>query len=237
MAFDLTKALAERGWTLTAAEREAFDRYYRLLVAWNERVNLTAITDPEGVALKHFYDSLTPAFHVDFSGISSLVDIGSGAGFPGLPLKLRFPHLALTIVDSLKKRIAFLEEAVRQLGLTGVTLIHGRAEAVGRDPAHRERYDMAIARAVARLNVLSELCLPFVRVGGLFVAMKGADVEEEVQEAQTALVALGGALERIERFTLPANGGGRTLLFIAKRAPTPSAYPRKPGVPEKKPLR
>ncbi|GAB6933775.1 16S rRNA (guanine(527)-N(7))-methyltransferase RsmG [Calditerricola satsumensis] len=237
MAFDLTQALAERGWALTAAQREAFDRYYRLLVAWNERVNLTAITDPEGVALKHFYDSLTPAFYTDFSGISSLVDIGSGAGFPGLPLKLRFPHLALTIVDSLKKRIAFLEEAVRELGLSGVTLIHGRAEAVGRDPAHRERYDVAIARAVARLNVLGELCLPFVRVGGLFIAMKGSDVDDEVREAQGAIATLGGSLERIERFALPANGGGRTLLFIAKRSPTPAAYPRKPGMPEKKPLR
>lgn len=221
---------------LTDRQREQFSRYMELLLRWNERVNLTAITAPRDVYVKHFYDSLTPVLVHDFTGDERLIDVGTGAGFPGIPLKIAFPRLRLTLLDALKKRIAFLEAVVHELALDDVQLIHGRAEDWGRDARHREQYDMAISRAVARLNVLSEYCLPFVRPGGVFVAMKGSDVADEVQEAQRAVRRLGGGAVETFSFALPDDAGHRTLCTVRKEKPTPPKYPRVPGVPAKKPL-
>lgn len=231
------EALHHRNLPLTSRQEEQFRRYYHLLVEWNERINLTTLTQKEEVYLKHFYDSLTPAFYLDFSSIQKVADIGSGAGFPGLPLKICFSHLQLTIVDALKKRLLFLEHVVDELQLSGVSLVHARAEDGGKDPKQREQFELVLARAVARLSVLVELCLPFVQVGGLFVALKGAKGREEAEEAKGAIRKLGGRLEKVESFQLPFEGGERQLLFIKKEHPTPSRYPRRAGTPAKNPLR
>lgn len=170
-----TQLLQERGISLTAEQLAQFDLYYKELVTWNEKMNLTGITEREQVYTKHFYDSISLAFFLDINEITNLADIGSGAGFPGIPLKICFPHLKLTIVDSLNKRISFLQHVSTTLGLTDVQLIHGRAEDVARKFTHRDAYDLVTARAVARLSLLNEFCLPFTRKDGVFAAMKGSD--------------------------------------------------------------
>ncbi|WP_276356526.1 16S rRNA (guanine(527)-N(7))-methyltransferase RsmG [Cohnella caldifontis] len=239
---DIQLLFAERlsaiGVTMNDPERMTgqFEAYYRLLVEWNEKMNLTGITDRPAVYEKHFYDSLTLAKAADFSRISSIADIGSGAGFPSLPLKIVYPHLKITIVDALAKRIRFLEEVVSELGLVDVTCLHGRAEELGRLPAHRDRYDAATARAVARLAALNELCLPFVKPNGLFIAMKGSDVREELDESFHSLKLLNGELRDTLSLTLPNEGSARHLVVIGKKGPTPKAYPRKSGLPIKQPL-
>jgi len=220
----------------TGRMMEQFEMYFRLLAEWNEKMNLTAITEREAVYEKHFFDSLTVARAADMRSVSSLADIGSGAGFPSLPLKIVFPHLRVTIVDALAKRIRFLEAAVAALGLDHVQCLHGRAEDLARKAEHRDRYDLVTARAVARLASLSELCLPFVRPGGLFVAMKGADIAEELEEGLYAIRKLNGSVRETLRLALPAEGAVRHLIVIAKNGPTPKAFPRKPGVPLKQPL-
>jgi 16S rRNA (guanine527-N7)-methyltransferase len=228
--------LAEKGIDLSPLQREQFEGYYRLLVEWNEKMNLTAITEEDEVYTKHFFDSVTPSFYFPFSSVTSIADIGAGAGFPSLPLKICFPHLEVTIVDSLQKRMTFINHVADQLGLTNVTAKHGRAEEVGQDPAFRERFDLVTARAVARLNVLSEFCLPFARTGGHFIAMKGSDIQLELQEAKKAIKTLGGKTKAVERFQLPDDAGERHLVFIEKVQSTPKSYPRKPGIPAKKPI-
>ncbi|WP_202081565.1 16S rRNA (guanine(527)-N(7))-methyltransferase RsmG [Caldalkalibacillus salinus] len=231
------EALEQKGITLSEEQLYQFRKYYNELVQWNEKMNLTAITDQEAVYLKHFYDSLTAAFYHDFDQSMSIVDIGAGAGFPSLPLKICFPHLSVTIVDSLNKRIKFLGHLVETLDLNHVHLHHKRAEEFGRQPEHRQAYDIAMARAVARLNVLSELCLPLVKVEGRFIAMKGAKGEEEQQEARNAIGQLGGKVEEHHTITLPQEEGHRSMILIDKIKPTPKQYPRKPGIPNKKPIR
>ncbi len=213
-----------------------YSHYLDLLLSWNERLNLTAITQPHEVYVKHFYDSLTPVLVHDFTRAGRLIDVGTGAGFPGIPLKIAFPHIRLTLLDALKKRLTFLSDVVEKLQLRDVELIHGRAEELGHHPGHRERYDVAISRAVARLNVLSEYCLPFVCIGGIFLAMKGSQAEQEKQEARSAIRRLGGGQIEEYRFDLPDEAGERTLYTIIKQATTPKAFPRKPGIPAKKPL-
>jgi 16S rRNA (guanine(527)-N(7))-methyltransferase GidB len=230
------KLLAERGIALTPERSEQFETYWRLLVEWNERMNLTAITEREAVYEKHFYDSLTLAFHLDPNGIGRLADIGSGAGFPSLPLKILFPHLEVLIVDSLGKRIRFLEHLTAELGLAGVTCLHARAEDAARMPEHRDGYDLVTARAVARMNVLSEFCLPFARPSGLFAAMKGSDPAAEIAEAKRALSELGGKLEAVHALELPFEQAGRHIVIIRKSGRTPARYPRKAGVPAKQPI-
>ncbi|PLT47926.1 16S rRNA (guanine(527)-N(7))-methyltransferase RsmG [Paenibacillus sp. FSL W8-1187] len=228
--------LLERGIPLAPRQLEQFQRYYELLVDWNERMNLTGITERAAVFEKHFYDSVTLAFYADLSSADRLADIGSGAGFPSLPLKICFPQLQVTIVDSLAKRISFLQHVCEQLGLEDVQCVHGRAEDIGRLPEHRDRYAIVTARAVARMAGLSELCLPFARKGGLFAAMKGADPQEELEEAKHAIRELRGRVDRVETLRLPEEQSERAIILIAKTDATPKAYPRKAGVPLKQPM-
>lgn len=233
------QALADHGITLTAGQLEQFATYYRMLVESNKHVNLTRITDEDEVYLKHFYDSITGALAEPRLQTSALTlcDIGAGAGFPSLPLKIAFPQLKVTIVDSLNKRIAFLEELVAKLGLTDVTLIHDRAETFSaKKSAHREQFDVVTARAVARLAVLSELCLPAVKVGGEFIAYKALAAPEELQDAGKAIAKLGGQVRQTVQLTLPETDDERNIILIDKKAATPQKYPRRPGLPNKKPI-
>ncbi|KKK36866.1 16S rRNA methyltransferase [Mesobacillus campisalis] len=229
-------SLAEKGILLTDWQMEQFETYFRTLVEWNEKMNLTAITDKEEVFLKHFYDSVSAAFHFNFDRQLNLCDVGAGAGFPSIPLKIAFPKLQITIVDSLNKRITFLEHLAKELKLENVTFIHDRAETFGQNKQHREQYEVVMARAVARLSVLSELCLPLAKVGGQFVAMKGGQAEEELQKGKKALHVLGGKLRGVHSFKLPVEDSDRTVLVIDKEKKTPKQYPRKPGTPNKSPI-
>ncbi len=226
----------EHGLELSSRQLEQFEIYYRELVEWNEKMNLTAITEREQVYLKHFYDSLTLAFQVKLESVSTMADIGAGAGFPSIPLKIAFPHLKLTIVDSLNKRIHFLNHLAEQLQLQEVKAIHARAEEAGRNKELRDRFDLVTARAVARLSVLNELCLPFVRPGGVFAAMKGAQTSDELQEATRSIALLKGKLEAVHTFTLPVEDAERNIVVLTKTDLTPAKYPRKPGTPGKEPL-
>jgi 16S rRNA (guanine527-N7)-methyltransferase len=228
--------LAEKGISLSATQLEQYETYYSTLVEWNEKMNLTAITDKESVYLKHFFDSISASFYFDFSKHYHICDVGAGAGFPSIPIKIAFPHLQITIVDSLNKRISFLEHLAKQLKLENVRFIHDRAETFGQNVNHREQYDVVMARAVARLSVLSELCLPLVKVGGTFIAMKSQHATEELQAAKKAINILGGKLENVQSFVLPLEESERSLLFIEKENKTPKKYPRKPGTPNKTPI-
>ena len=230
----LATTAAEWGLPLTQAQIDQFTIYADELRSWNERVNLTAITDRSQVIARHFLDSLRCALSWG-APPQRLVDVGAGAGFPGLPLKILRPELQLTLVESVAKKTAFLQHLVEILGLSEVEIVAARAETVGRDVARRERYDVAVARAVAELRVLAEYCLPLCRAGGRFLAPKGRLVEGEVQAAQAALAALGGRLLAIEIVHLPGVEP-RSLVVVEKVAPTPPAYPRAVGVPAKRPL-
>ncbi|MBU3536192.1 16S rRNA (guanine(527)-N(7))-methyltransferase RsmG [Alkalihalobacillus clausii] len=227
--------LAEQKIVLSSTQHEQFKRYFELLVEWNEKMNLTAITEKKDVYLKHFYDSITPSFYYPFTD-QKIVDIGAGAGFPSLPLKILYPDLQISIIDSLNKRIGFLTHLANELELTGVSFYHDRAELAGKSKHHREIYDVAIARAVARMSVLSELCLPFVKVGGDFIALKGAGSNEEVAEGKKAIAVLGGELSASHSFQLPIEHSERQIVQIKKAKATPNKYLRKPGVPNKQPI-
>ena len=214
--------------TLTENQYEQFQKYFELLAEWNEKMNLTAITDESGVALKHFADSLSLLNFVDIPQNSSLADVGTGAGFPGVVLKIARPDIKLTLIDSLNKRLVFLNEVCSQLGIDA-DLIHSRAEDGARDEKLRESFDFAVSRAVARMNVLSEYCLPYVKVGGAFCAMKGAQANEEFKESLNAINTLGGKLEKKYFFELPENGGERAIAVVRKVKNTPQKYPRQSG--------
>ncbi|WEK54241.1 MAG: 16S rRNA (guanine(527)-N(7))-methyltransferase RsmG [Candidatus Cohnella colombiensis] len=231
-----TEMLASISITLSARQLEQFNLYFKLLVEWNEKMNLTGITERAAVYEKHFYDSMTLARAVDLREKTSLVDIGSGAGFPSIPIAIVYPHLKVTIIDSLAKRIRFLEEVTGQLGLSQVSCLHSRAEDAARLTEHRDQYDVATARAVARLAALNELCLPFVRTNGLFIAMKGSDIKEELIESEYSAGRLNAQLERVEKLQLPTEGADRHLIITKKFRPTPVTYPRKSGLPIKSPL-
>lgn len=233
---ELRAAAEAASLSLSEEQILKFTRYDALLVDWNERMNLTAITEPRDVAVKHMVDSLTAYDAALFSGAPTVIDVGTGAGFPGIPLKIFDPSIRLTLMDSLAKRLAFLEAVVEDLGLTGVTCVHARAEDAAHEPQRRERYDIAVSRAVARLPVLLEYTLPFVKKGGHLIALKGRTAEEEATDAKRALKLLGGRLETIRPVTLPGLSDKRAVLTITKIAPTPKAYPRKAGTPAKKPL-
>ncbi|WP_085522437.1 16S rRNA (guanine(527)-N(7))-methyltransferase RsmG [Tuberibacillus sp. Marseille-P3662] len=228
--------LQEKGLSLSPTQLKQFDTYFHLLVEWNQKMNLTAITDEKEVYLKHFYDSMTPAFFQPSFSSAHLCDVGAGAGFPSLPLKIVFPELRVSIVDSLKKRTHFLETLVEKLGLEGVELYHDRAETFAHHPNHREQYDVVTARAVARLSVLSEYCLPLVKPAGQFISLKGASAKEEVKGADEAIQLLGGHVENIHPLLLPNEESHRHIIIINKQKKTANKYPRKPGTPIKNPL-
>lgn len=216
-----------------------FVRYYELLAEWNSYMNLTAITEFDDVMKKHFIDSLSLVKAFDKIKIEevSVIDIGSGAGFPGLPLKIAFPQIHLTLLDSLLKRINFLNEVVNNLELQNVTMIHGRAEDYAKPSFHREKFDLCVSRAVANLSTLSELCLPYVKVNGLFISYKSEKIVEEVETARRAISLLGGKIEKQVDFTLPDSDIYRNLFVIRKEKSTPGKYPRKAGLPAKDPLK
>lgn len=230
--------LKEHDLDVSLEQANQFKIYFEKLVETNEHVNLTAITEEGDVYLKHFYDSVSPLLSLPevFIKNSSLIDIGAGAGFPSLPMKILRPDLEVTIVDSLNKRIKFLEQLVEDLGLTGVHLVHARAEDAGQNPELREQFDLVTARAVASLNVLGEYCLPFAKVGGMFVALKGPKGKEELKKAKPAIKKLGGKLISNQEIILPETDEVRMLTLIEKVEKTQKKYPRKAGVPSRKPL-
>lgn len=230
--------MAEEGFSIDSKKMEQFNQYLHLIQEWNEKVNLTAITEENEVYLKHFYDSVTLAKYVDFTGEEkmTLCDVGAGAGFPSIPLKIMFPNLEITIVDSLKKRINFLDLLVNELGLENVNLVHDRAEDFGQNKKYRSSFDIVTARAVARLSVLAEFCLPITKTGGTFAAMKGAKASEELDDSKKAIKTLGGRTRKVETFELPEDAGERSILLIDKIKSTPNKYPRQAGTPNKKPL-
>lgn len=229
--------LAKIGINLSDEQMNQFQKYYELLVEWNQKINLTAITELEEVYLKHFYDSITLATTFDLSKENySLCDVGSGAGFPSIPMKIVYPNLNISIVDSLNKRIKFLSLLCDELHLENVNLYHDRAEDFGQNKTHRESYDFVTARAVARLNVLSELCIPLVKMNGKFLALKAAKSEEEVLESKKAIATLGGKLSEEIEVSLPFSEDKRYIVVIDKKKETPNKYPRKAGIPNKKPL-
>lgn len=234
---EFRQQLAKQDIQLTDQQMAQFRQYFELLVTWNEKMNLTAITEEKEVYLKHFYDSVTLGLALQLKPDASLCDVGSGAGFPSIPLKIVLPELKVTIVDSLNKRITFLQTLVDQLGLSDVQLYHDRAETFGQNQAFRESFDVVTARAVARLNVLSELCLPLVKKEGYFYALKAAKSEEELTEAKPAIATLGGKFIDEKDLTLPITGDERHILVIQKKKVTPKKYPRKPGMPNKQPIK
>jgi 16S rRNA (guanine527-N7)-methyltransferase len=230
------EALKEKGIVLTDTQIAQFKTYFELLVEWNEKMNLTAITDLEGVYLKHFYDSISASFYFDFTKVTTVCDVGAGAGFPSIPIKICFPHLQVTIVDSLNKRITFLNHLSEQLKLEHVNFVHARAEEFGQNAKYREQFDVVTARAVARLSVLSELCVPLAKNGGYFVALKAAAGPDELKDAKKAIATLGVELKEEFSFLLPVEESERTLYVFDKVKNTPKKYPRKPGVPNKTPI-
>ena len=242
MSYDLTKfkhGLEELNITLTDEQIEQFLQYYEMLVEKNKVMNLTGITEYEEVIQKHFLDSLSLIRVIPDIASQKLtvIDLGTGAGFPGIPLKIAFPELEITLMDSLNKRILFLQEVIDALGLKKVSAVHGRAEEMASNATHRQQYDLCVSRAVSNLAVLTEYCLPFVKKGGLFVSYKSADSDAEIQEGKKAISILGGKLTSVDKFQLPDSDLRRALVCIKKVKDTPKKYPRKAGTPAKEPLK
>lgn len=240
MEYDLTyfeKILSEWNITLSEQQKRQFLTFYEMLVEKNKVMNLTAITEFEEVIEKHFLDSVSLGAVMDLSEKISVLDLGTGAGFPGIPLKIVFPNLKITLADSLNKRIGFLNEVIEELQLEGITAIHARAEELARNEDYREQFDLCVSRAVANLSTLSEYCLPFVSLSGKFVSYKSGDIMEEVEEAKKAIFLLGGQIKEVHRFTFGENDLHRSFVLIEKVKKTPKAYPRKAGTPSRQPLR
>ena len=223
------------GVRFSVKQLEQFFEYMELLIEWNEKMNLTAITEPEEIILKHFIDSIT--ILKDIEDNSKVVDVGTGAGFPGIPLSIMNPTLRITLVDSLNKRLIFLQEVVKELNLKNIEIVHARAEEFGQNKNYREKFDIATSRAVANLATLSEYLVPLVKIGGKIISMKASNAKEEINDAQKAIEVLGGKIERIEEFDLPESDIGRTIIIIDKNKCTPAIYPRKAGTPAKEPIK
>ena len=228
--------LAHLGIVLNDTQKEQFHQFYEILVEWNSFMNLTGITEYEEVNEKHFVDSVSLIKAVDLSKVKTVIDVGTGAGFPGIPLKIAFPHLEIVLLDSLNKRVKFLNEVIEQLGLTGIRAIHGRAEDYAKQKEYREQFDLCVSRAVANLSTLSEYCIPYVNVGGMFIPYKSGEIDEEVETSKTAIHILGGKLSEVVKFRLPGTDIGRSFVKIEKIQNTSKKYPRKAGLPAKEPL-
>ena len=233
---NLARYCRELGVTLSEVQIGQFKEYYELITEWNSFMNLTAITELSEVVQKHFTDSLALIKAGDLSGTKRIMDVGTGAGFPGLPLKIAFPELEVVLLDSLNKRVKFLNEVIAKLGLKGITAIHGRAEDYAKQGEYREQFDFVVSRAVANLASLSEYCLPYVKAGGFFVPYKSGSIDEELAEAEKAVSVLGGKIKQVQRFTLPESDIERTLVVVEKVKATPKKYPRKAGLPAKEPI-
>lgn len=226
--------LSNLGISLSELQLQQFLTYYELLIEKNKVMNLTAITDFDEVMMKHFLDSVSLVRVMDLDQSISLMDMGTGAGFPGIPLKIVFPKLKVTLSDSLNKRVIFLQEVIDILHLEDIQAVHGRAEDLAKDSGFRENYDLCVSRAVANLSTLSEYCLPFVKIGGRFISYKSGSCDEEVEQAKSAVFLLGGKIKQVDKFELC--GSSRSFIEIEKRAGTPKKYPRKAGIPSKNPL-
>lgn len=233
----LIQGINELGFEITDKQVEQFFKYYEMLINTNRVMNLTSIVDLDEVIIKHFIDSLLSVKTIDMNEFNTMIDVGTGAGFPGIPLKIMFPDLEVTLLDSLNKRIKFLDSVINELGLDKISTIHGRAEDIGRDENYREKYDLCVSRAVANLSTLSEYCVPFIRKGGTFISYKSEFSEEEKKEAAKAISILGGKIEKSEIVKLPFTDINRSFIVIDKNKVTPSKYPRKAGVPSKKPIK
>ncbi|MGI6707119.1 MAG: 16S rRNA (guanine(527)-N(7))-methyltransferase RsmG [Clostridia bacterium] len=233
----LKETALEMGIAVDERALSRFSQYYHVLLDWNKRMNLTAITEEEEVAKKHFLDSISPLTGQWIPQKASLIDVGTGAGFPGIPLKIVREDLKLTLLDSLQKRVNFLEEVTGVLGLTNIEIYHGRAEDYGRKAEFRGKFDIGVSRAVAELPVLLELVLPFIKIGGLFIAYKGPGVFEEIEEGKKALELLGGRVEDILSVEIPGTDLKHYLTIVRKSKQTPTKYPRKAGKPERSPIK
>lgn len=232
---EMSKKSKILGVRFSVEQIEQFYKYMNLLIEWNEKMNLTAITEPKEIILKHFIDSLTILKYIDDN--SKLVDVGTGAGFPGVPLSIMNPTLKITLVDSLNKRLIFLQEVVKELNLKNIEIVHARAEEFGQNKNCREKFDIATSRAVANLATLSEYLVPLVKIDGKIISMKASNAKEEINDAQKAIEVLGGKIEKIEEFDLPESDIGRTIIIIDKNRCTPAIYPRKAGTPAKEPIK
>lgn len=235
----LKSGAARLGINLTSQQLELFERYYREIIEGNKRVNLTSVTDYAGVQVKHFLDSLTVASAIDFTDAGkqlNIVDVGTGAGLPGIPLKLALPDLRLTLIEATGKKARFLEELIKKLDLNDVEIVAARAETAAHDSRYREQFDVAVSRAVAALPALMELTLPFCKAGGYCIAQKKGDIRQELEQSQKAIGVMGGVLREVKPVTLEELADSRCLVIADKIKETPAAYPRRPGMPEKRPL-